>query len=67
MTTHKRVRGVIHTKDSMRIANLVVRFTHDFRGKESLSISDDKEIMMQIDFTDVEQIIKKARGNKYGK
>lgn len=64
MTTHTKTRGIIHTKDGMQITNLVVRFTHDYRGNESLSISDDKEVMLQVDFKDVDKIIKKARKQK---
>lgn len=42
---------------------LTIRFTCDEFG-ESLSISDDKEIMLQIPFEGVEQIINTARRKK---
>lgn len=60
MTVAKIVSGMKFNRKGFKRARLVVRFTHDNLG-ESLSISDDKRIMLQIPFEGIEELISTAR------
>ena len=61
VTTSVQTRGIIFEGETIQPTRLTVRFTHDKNGNESISISDDENIMLQVDFKDVEDIIKHAR------
>lgn len=63
MTTAMIANGLKIDKERFEKKKLTIRFTSDELG-ESLSISDDKEIMLQIPFEGVEQIISIARKKK---
>lgn len=63
MTTVMMARGIIWKDDKMKKQRLVVRFTSDEFG-ESLSISDDKSVMVQIDFKGIEKLIEANRDMK---
>lgn len=60
MTTAMMARGIVWKDDKMKKQRLVVRFTSDEFG-ESFSISDDKSVMLQIDFKGVENLIEANR------
>ena len=59
-TASKRVRGMVFDGDGLRTATLTIRFTSDKYG-ESASIADDKTIMLQVPFDEIEKIKKRAR------
>ena len=60
MTTAMMARGIVWKDDKMKKQRLVVRFTSDEFG-ETFSISDDKSVMLQIDFKGVENLIEAGR------
>ena len=63
-TVAKICRGIKSDGKRIKPKELVVRFTHDRQGKESLPISDDKKIMLQVDFKGIEDLIRQARSMK---
>ena len=61
MTTAMMAKGIVWKDDKMmKKQRLVVRFTSDEFG-ETFSISDDKSVMLQIDFKGVEELVKAGR------
>jgi hypothetical protein len=60
MTVARIVNGMKFNRKGFKKARLVIRFTHDNLG-ESLSISDDKGIMLQVPFEGMEELIHMAR------
>ena len=59
-TAAKRVRGVMFDGEGLRKATLTIRFTSDKYG-ESVSIADDKTIMLQVPFDEIEKVKRRAR------
>lgn len=59
-TASKRVRGMVFDGEGLRKATLTIRFTSDKYG-ESVSIADDKTIMLQVPFEDVKMVMERAR------
>ena len=59
-TALKRVRGMVFDGEGLRKATLTIRFTSDEYG-ESVSIADDKTIMLQVPFDEIEKVKKRAR------
>lgn len=59
-TASKRVRGVMFDGKGLRKTSLTIRVTSDEYG-ESVSIADDKTIMLQVPLEEVERVKKRAR------
>lgn len=60
MTTATIVNGMVFRNGDGKQQKLVVRFTSDALG-ETFSISNDKDIMLLIDFEGVERFIESNR------
>ena len=59
-TASKGVRGMVFDGEGLRKATLTIRFTSDKYG-ESVSIADDKTIMLSVPFDEIEKVKKRAR------
>lgn len=60
-TRSKTVLGVISTSESIvKPSLLTVRFTSDERG-ETLSLSDEKTVLLAVKFDDVMRLVKETR------
>ena len=65
MSTHKFVMGIMSDGINMGFKRLTIRFTSDHMG-ESLSLSDDKSVMLQVDYKAIEEIVNQERGKNNG-
>ena len=56
MTKKVKVRGMKMSNNKMKIADIVVRVTVDKIGK-SLSLSDEKQVMLEVPMEGLEKLI----------